>query len=81
MNYTAQGHTTIRRARKGDKGDPGVGIAEADVVFCVADSQTEAPADTAQWKTLFSQLALQEERYVWQATRITYTTAIIAMTG
>ena len=81
MNYTAQGHTTIRRARKGDKGDPGVGVASADVVFCVADSQTDAPADTAQWKTLFKQLALGEGKYVWQATRITYTTAIIAMTG
>lgn len=84
MNYTAQGHTTIRRARKGDKGDkgdPGIGITAADVVFCVADSQTEAPADNAAWQTLFKQLALSEGKYVWQATKITYTTAVIAMTG
>jgi len=62
----------------------GVGISGADVVFCVSISGTEAPADNSDWKTKVTDLGLNStiaSYYIWQATKVTYTTGTSAYTG
>ena len=65
----------------GAPGKDGVGIKSADVIYCVADSETVAPADNADWKTLFSQLSLVPSKYVWSCTKITLTNGTAIYSG
>lgn len=64
----------------GQNGKDGVGIKTADVVFKLSSSNTEQP-DNAGWVTLFSQLQLKEQTYVWSCTRTTLTNGNTTYTG
>lgn len=62
----------------------GAGISSADVVFCVGDSGSEAPADTAGWKTSMAELGMKSsmaDKYVWQAIKVVYTSGSTGYTG
>lgn len=64
----------------GQNGKDGVGIKTADVVFKLSSSNTEQP-DNAGWVTLFSQLQLKEQTYVWSCTKIELTNGNTTYTG
>lgn len=66
--------------KDGQKGNDGVGIKTADVVFKLSTSDTQQP-DNAGWVTLFSQLQLKERTYVWSCTRIELTNGTTTYTG
>lgn len=66
--------------KDGQKGNDGVGIKTADVVFKLSTSDTQQP-DNAGWVTLFSQLQLKEQTYVWSCTRIELTNGTTTYTG
>lgn len=66
--------------KDGQKGKDGVGIKTADVVFKLSTSDTQQP-DNAGWVTLFSQLQLKEQTYVWSCTRIELTNGTKTYTG
>ena len=66
--------------KDGHNGNDGVGIKTADVVFKLSTSDTQQPND-AGWVTLFSQLQLKEQTYVWSCTRIELTSGATTYTG
>ena len=66
--------------KDGQNGKDGVGIKTADVVFKLSTSDTQQP-DNAGWVTLFSQLQLKEQTYVWSCTRIGLTNGTTTYTG
>lgn len=66
--------------KDGQNGNDGVGIKTADVVFKLSTSDTQQP-DNAGWITLFSQLQLKEQTYVWSCTRIELTNGTTTYTG
>ena len=66
--------------KDGENGNDGVGIKTADVVFKLSNSDTQQP-DNAGWVTLFSQLQLKEQTYVWSCTRIGLTNGTTTYTG
>lgn len=66
--------------KDGQNGNDGVGIKTADVVFKLSTSDTQQP-DNAGWVTLFSQLQLKEQTYVWSCTRIELTNGTTTYTG
>lgn len=66
--------------QNGQNGKDGVGIKTADVVFKLSTSDTQQP-DNAGWVTLFSQLQLKEQTYVWSCTRIGLTNGTTTYTG
>ena len=66
--------------KDGENGNDGVGIKTADVVFKLSTSDTQQP-DNAGWVTLFSQLQLKEQTYVWSCTRIELTNGTTTYTG
>ena len=66
--------------QNGQNGKDGVGIKTADVVFKLSTSDTQQP-DNAGWVTLFSQLQLKEQTYVWSCTRIGLTNGATTYTG
>lgn len=66
--------------KDGENGNDGVGIKTADVVFKLSTSDTQQP-DNARWVTLFSQLQLKEQTYVWSCTRIELTNGTTTYTG
>ena len=66
--------------KDGQNGNDGVGIKTADVVFKLSTSDTQQP-DNAGWVTLFSQLQLKEQTYVWSCTRIGLTNGTTTYTG
>lgn len=66
--------------KDGQKGNDGVGIKTSDVVFKLSTSDTQQP-DNADWVTLFSQLQLKEQTYVWSCTRIELTNGTTTYTG
>lgn len=66
--------------QNGQNGKDGVGIKTADVVFKLSTSDTQQP-DNAGWITLFSQLQLKEQTYVWSCTRIGLTNGTTTYTG
>ena len=66
--------------KDGQNGKDGVGIKTADVVFKLSTSDTQQP-DNAGWVTLFSQLQLKEQTYVWSCTRIELTNGTKTYTG
>lgn len=66
--------------KDGQKGNDGVGIKTADVVFKLSTSDTQQP-DNAGWVTLFSQLQLKEQTYIWSCTKITLTNGATSYTG
>ena len=66
--------------KDGENGNDGVGIKTADVVFKLSTSDTQQP-DNAGWVTLFSQLQLKEQTYVWSCTRIELTNRTTTYTG
>lgn len=65
----------------GQPGKDGVGIKSADVVFVVSASDTTPPADNAGWVTLFSQLTLKDNAYVWSCTKMVLTNGTTSYTG
>ncbi len=63
-------------------GENGVGIESADVVFAVSlQGQTAPDDDYSGWETLFSDLILTPDYYVWSGTRITNTKGKSWITG
>lgn len=69
-----------QNGQNGQNGKDGVGIKTADVVFKLSTSDTQQP-DNAGWVTLFSQLQLKEQTYVWSCTRIELTNGTTTYTG
>jgi len=67
--------------KDGQDGKDGIGIKSADVVFCQSTSNTTPPADNAGWVTLFSQLSLTADTYIWSCTKITLTNEKTSYTG
>lgn len=65
----------------GKPGKDGIGIKSADVVFALSTSNTTPPSDSDGWYTLFSQLYLKEDTYVWSCTKITLTSGTSNFTG
>lgn len=65
----------------GKDGKDGNGIKSADVVFILSTSGTTEPADNAGWVTLFTQLQLRENTYVWSCTKIELTDGTSKYTG
>lgn len=65
----------------GENGKDGVGIKSADVVFATSTSGTSAPADSAGWVTLFKDLQLKENTYVWSCTKTVLTDGTTTYTG
>lgn len=79
---TFKGSFTCRWAPSdGEDGKDGVGIKSADVVFCLSTSGTTPPADNAGWVTLFKDLQLKENTYVWSCTKTVLTNGITSYTG
>ena len=66
--------------KDGQNGNDGIGIKTADVVFKLSTSDTQQP-DNEGWVTLFSQLQLKEQTYVWSCTKITLTSGTSNFTG
>lgn len=66
---------------KGEKGETGVGIQSADVVFVLSSDGTNPPADSANWVTLFSQLQLSANTYVWSCTKTVLTNGTTSYSG
>ena len=63
-------------------GEDGIGIIGADTVFAVYSSKTAAPAEDFEgWKTLYSELVLLPDAYIWTAIRITNTKKHSWLTG
>ena len=63
-------------------GKDGVGIKGADTIFAVYTSDSAEPADDYKgWKTLFSDLALLPDCYVWTAIKVTNTNDKTWLTG
>lgn len=54
-------------------GDDGVSVKSSDVVFAIGDSKTTAP--TTGWKTNFSDLVLEQGKYVWTCTKTILTSS------
>lgn len=54
-------------------GNDGTGILSADVMYVLASSNTNPPADNAGWVTTFSQLQLKENTFVWSCTKMELT--------
>lgn len=67
--------------KDGENGKDGIGIKSADVVFTLSTSNTTPPADSVTWVTLFSQLYLMENTYVWSCTKIELTNGNTTYTG
>lgn len=65
----------------GENGKDGVGIKSADVVFATSTSGISAPADSAGWVTLFVDLELKENTYVWSCTKTVLTDGATTYTG
>lgn len=65
----------------GEDGKDGVGIKSADVVFCLSTSGTTPPADNAGWVTLFKDLQLKENTYVWSCTKTVLTNGTTSYSG
>nr|DAI03515.1 MAG TPA: tail protein [Caudoviricetes sp.] len=79
---TFKGSFTCRWAPSdGEDGKDGVGIKSADVVFCLSTSGTTPPADNAGWVTLFKDLQLKENTYVWSCTKTVLTNGTTSYTG
>lgn len=66
---------------KGEKGETGVGVQSADVVFVLSSDGTNPPADSANWVTLFSQLQLSANTYVWSCTKTVLTNGTTSYSG
>lgn len=64
---------TKLKGEQGIPGNDGVGVKSADVMYCIGDSDSTAPADNADWKTLFTELTLANGKYVWTCTKVVYT--------
>lgn len=67
--------------KDGENGKDGIGIKSADVVFTLSTSNTTPPADSVTWVTLFSQLYLMENTYVWSCTKTVLTSGATTYTG
>lgn len=67
--------------KDGQNGKDGIGIKTADVVFTQSTSDTTPPADTATWVTLFSQLNLTANTYIWSCTKTVLTNGATSYTG
>lgn len=79
---TFKGSFTCRWAPSdGEDGKDGVGIKSADVVFCLSTSGTTPPADNAEWVTLFKDLQLKENTYVWSCTKTVLTNGTTSYSG
>lgn len=69
------------RGEKGDGGIAGKGISSADVVFGSGGDGTDAPEDSAFTATLASELTPENNKYLWQAVKVTYTDGTVAYSG
>jgi len=68
--------TPVYDGQDGPQGPPGQGITSADIVFCLASSQTTAPADSSFTATSFADLNIKSSdanKYVWQCNKTFYT--------
>lgn len=56
-------------------------ITSADVVYAIHTSSTSAPADSAFNKTTLAQSDLEKDKYIWSATKVTYTDGKTSIQG
>ena len=64
--------------------EDGVSINSADIVFCLNNSNSSAPSDSATWKTAFTELDISSSnasKYVWQATKVVFSNGSTKYTG
>lgn len=64
--------------------EDGVSINSADIVFCLNNSNSSAPSDSATWKTTFAELDISSSnasKYVWQATKVVLSNGSTKYTG
>lgn len=75
--------TLHRKAKDGQKGNDGIGVKNADVMFAVSmnNKSDASKISDSDWKTNFSDLTLKENGYVWACTKITYTSGNAIYTG
>lgn len=75
--------TLHRKAKDGQKGNDGIGVKNADVMFAVSlnNKSDASKISDSDWKTNFSDLTLKENGYVWTCTKITYTSGNPIYTG
>lgn len=64
--------------------EDGVSINSADIVFCLNNSNSSVPSDSATWKMTFSELDISSSnasKYVWQATKVVLSNGTTSYTG
>ena len=64
--------------------EDGVSINSADIVFCLNNSNSSVPSDSATWKTTFAELDISSSnasKYVWQATKVVLSNGSTKYTG
>ena len=69
---------------QGPPGNDGKGITSADIMFCLANSQSTDPADSSFTATSFADLNIKStdaDKYVWQCTKTTYTSGSPTYSG
>ncbi len=69
---------------QGPPGKDGKGIISADILFCLANSQSTAPADGSFTATSFADLNIKStdaNKYVWQCNKTTYTSGSPTYSG
>jgi hypothetical protein len=76
--------TTVVDGQDGAPGKDGKGIISADIMFCLANSQSTAPADGSFTATSFADLNIKStdaNKYVWQCNKTTYTSGSPTYSG
>lgn len=76
--------TPVYDGQDGAPGKDGKGIISADILFCLANSQSTAPADGSFTATSFADLNIKStdaNKYVWQCNKTTYTSGSPTYSG
>lgn len=76
--------TTVVDGQDGAPGKDGKGVISADIMFCLANSQSTAPADGSFTATSFADLNIKStdaNKYVWQCNKTTYTSGSPTYSG
>ena len=74
--------TLHKKPKDGEKGNDGVGVVSANVLFAVGkDKNDSSDIKDADWKDTFGQLALVKGKFVWSCTKTTYTKGNPSYTG
>lgn len=76
VQYTNGNYAYLNKKCVGYWGEDGKGISSADIMFCLGDSQTQAPGDSSFTVTTFAGLNISStdaNKFVWQCIKTTYT--------